>query len=136
MRCIPPWLSPNNQCFKNFTDQKSLKYINGIFLEQFITPPNNWNPTAAENDCKYPCKIMTNQVSLVGERYKCAFCDTELVFKFENLVRVEKKVVVYTIFEFIIYGGSSLGLWLGLSALSITDLALQAIVSIRKLVPK
>ena len=47
-------------------------------------------------------------------------------------VRVEKKVIVYTFFNFIIDVGSSLGLWLGLSALGITDLAFEAFMLAKK----
>ena len=50
-----------------------------------------------------------------------------LILKFKDSVRLEKKVVVYTLFNFVIDVGSSLGLWLGLSALSIIDLAIDAV---------
>ena len=42
------------------------------------------------------------------------------------------KVIVYGWFEFIIDAGSSLGLWLGLSALGIWDLAVEYLAKFSK----
>ena len=93
--------------------------------KSFIRPKRQIKPTAAESRCKMPCKKMTNKVSL---RLDGAWMGDQatLTFRFKKTVRVEKKVVVYTWFNFIIDVGSSLGLWLGLSALGITDLAIKA----------
>ena len=51
---------------------------------------------------------------------------------YKKIVKVEKKVVAYTWFNFIIDVGSSLGLWLGLSALSIIDQAIEALMVANK----
>ena len=88
-------------------------------------------PTEAETKCKKPCKKMTNKITVISDIYKPG-SDTHLKFRFKETVRVEKKIVVYTWFNFIIDVGSSLGLWLGLSALGIADLAINAIMFAKK----
>ena len=95
----------------------------------FITPKENFRPTKAEKKCKNPCKKMTNTLTLVDDSRAGL---TTLELRFKKTVRVEKKVVVYTWFNFIVDVGSSLGLWLGLSALGITDLAIEAFMVVRK----
>ena len=137
MECIPPWLSSRNQCYKNFTKENTNAYISGSFTQQFIDPPNNWKPTAAELKCEDPCEISFNQVSLVGDLLLGGISDGfELIIEFDKVVKIERKVVVYTWFEFIIDGGSSLGLWLGLSALGLTDLALHIFHVVKNFVLK
>ena len=50
---------------------------------------------------------------------------------FNEEVKVYEKVFNYSLFQFIIDVGSSIGLWLGLSALSIYDIIVQAIQFVR-----
>ena len=57
---------------------------------------------------------------------------TRFGFNFRKTVRVERKVVVYTFFNFIVDVGSSLGLWLGLSALGVTNLFINAFLATQK----
>ena len=71
-----------------------------------------------------PCEIMKNTISLISD--ESGFGGTIVGFSFKKTVIVERKVVVYSLFNFIVDVGSSLGLWLGLSALGITDLAIEA----------
>ena len=82
-------------------------------------------PTQAEQMCKNPCKTMTNKVSLVAENDGIGKNQTLVILNFKKTARVEKSIVAYTWFNFIIDVGSSLGLWLGLSALGVTDVAIK-----------
>ena len=126
MDCIPPWLSPTNQCSTNITTYNlTRKDIATIINSTFVKPKEEWKPTIMEDKCKNPCIKMTNKVSLKMDDSK-GISKARLQFRFKKTVRVEKKIVVYTWFNFIVDVGSSLGLWLGLSALGITDLAIQA----------
>ena len=94
-------------------------------------PKFNFESTQAEKRCKNPCKKMSNKVSLRGENKPTgASIWANIVFEFKKTVTVEKKVVAYTLFNFIIDIGSSLGLWLGLSALGIIELIIEACVVI------
>ena len=129
MDCIPPWLSSNNQCATNITSYHTKQEISAFIWKHFLHEKLNWKPTEAEKRCKQSCKKMTNIVSL---RAKQRMPETSVVIRFESLVRIEKKIVVYTWFNFIVDVGSSLGLWLGLSAIGITDMLIEAFVKIKQ----
>ena len=130
MDCIPPWLSSSKQCDTNITTYNHTKMdITKMIMDDFRHPKFKLKPSKAEKKCKNPCKKMTNTLTLV-DNSRAGFTTLELRFK--KTVRVEKKVVVYTWFNFIIDVGSSLGLWLGLSALGITDLAIEAFMVAQK----
>ena len=99
-----------------------------MIQEHFMTQKENFEPTEAELMCKKTCKKMTNKVFLRAEDLLRESNEvTRLILKFEKTFRVEKKIAVYSWFNFVIDIGSSLGLWLGLSALGITDLAIKAV---------
>ena len=134
MDCMPPWLSFTNQCYKNITTYKhTKKEISDKIGKKFKFPKYDSRPTEAETNCNdNPCKKMTNRISMTSDRMGNGLNSAYLKFRFKKTVRVEKKVIVYTWFNFIIDVGSSLGLWLGLSALGITDLAIEAFMVAKK----
>ena len=124
MDCIPPWLSSKEQCYKNMTTYNyTSRDIQNIIYKRFIRLKHLRRLTVAEKNCKNPCIKMTN---IISKRAEFANAGTGLEIRFKKTVKVEKKIVSYTGFNFIIDIGSSLGLWLGLSALGITDLAINA----------
>ena len=86
----------------------------------------------AEMKCKNPCKKMTITLSPIGEENGFNVGDSSVTLRFDKLVKIERKMVVYTWFNFIIDVGSSLGLWLGLSAIGITDLGINSVVLVKK----
>ena len=132
MDCIPPWLSSSNQCYKKITIYNtSRSAITDMISERYQFPKFDRRPTEAETKCQNPCKKMTNRISIISEAKKSTYA-VRMKFRFKKTVRVEKKIVVYTWFNFIIHVGSSLGLWLGLSALGIIDLAIKAFTVARK----
>ena len=139
MDCIPPWLTSNNHCYKNITTYNHTKLdILDMLYDQFILPKVAWRATEAEQKCDHPCKKMTNLVALtaeIGDVEHLAKNMTLLELRFEKFVRIEKKLVVYTWFTFIIDIGSSLGLWLGLSALGIIDLSIKGFSFVMKKIP-
>ena len=102
-----------------------------MIQESFIDPMYDFRPTEAETKCKKPCKKMTNKITVISDTFLTG-SRTYFKFRFKETVRVEKKVVVYTWFDFIVDVGSSLGLWLGLSALGITDLGIEAFLVVEK----
>ena len=133
MDCNPPWLSPTNQCSINITTYKNTSAeIANMIYSKIVKPKKYWKLIEMEEKCKNPCKKMTNIVSIKVDEKKRYNGGSMLEFRFKKTVRVEKKVVVYTWFDFIIDVGSSLGLWLGLSALSIIEQAIEALMVANK----
>ena len=131
MNCIPPWLASRNQCNANITTYGTIEEIRNEVANKFILPKFFRRLTDVETTClrnKTPCKKMKNMVSVLFDEETSgnAIGETNFGFSFKKTVTVEKKVVVYTWFNFIVDVGSSLGLWLGLSALSTTDFAIEA----------
>ena len=133
MNCAPPWLSSQNQCQENITirSNHTKEEVQTLIDENFWAPKWDRKLTKAETKCEIPCKKMTNLISLRASENYSSYA-TSLEFRFKKTVKVEKKVLSYTGFNFIIDVGSSLGLWLGLSALGITDLAIEAFMVVRK----
>ena len=98
-----------------------------------MKPKRDFDPTESEVKCKKPCKKMTNKVFLQPFNQRGGGpSSAKLTLKFEKEVKFEKKIVSHTWFDFIIDVGSSLGLWLGLSALGITDKAIEAFMVAKK----
>ena len=127
MDCLPPWLSSKDECSRTTTTHDQTKQeISEIIYQNFTSPQEKLKILNTEKKCKNPCRKMTNTISLAAQ-YR-HFGKTTLEFRFRNTVKIEKKIVVYTFFNFIIDVGSSLGLWLGLSALGITDLVIQVLM--------
>ena len=123
MDCVPPWLTNKKQCLNNITTYRDKSNITTMILDNFIYPKYERTLTAAQTKCNDPCLRMTSKISLMSEND--GYHNSYLKFRFKKTVRVEKKVVVYTWFNFIVDVGSSLGLWLGLSALGITNLVIE-----------
>ena len=138
MDCAPPWLSSQNHCQQNINirSNHTKEEVQTLINENFWAPKWDRKLTKAETKCEIPCKKMTNLISLRasegGEKVSNNYSAAYLELRFKKTVKVEKKILSYTGFNFIIDVGSSLGLWLGLSALGITDLALEAFVVVRK----
>ena len=131
MDCTPPWLSPNNQCSSNISTFNSTKSeVFDLILYLFMMHKKELKPTIAEKKCQKPCQKMTNTLSLAGESIIEGI--TIVTLRFDNQVRIEKKIVAYTLFNFIIDVGSSLGLWLGLSALGIFEIIIEASMMAKK----
>ena len=135
MDCTPHWLSPNNQCSSNISTFNSTKSeILDLIWEQFMLHKKKWSLTIAEKKCQKPCLKMTNTLSLAGESILNGH--TIVILRFDDQVRIERKIVAYTWFNFIIDVGSSLGLWLGLSALGIFDIITEASMMAKKWLKK
>ena len=99
MDCVPPWLSSEKQCFNNITYNHSKDQIMQMITDKFFNPKDEWKATEAETRCNNPCKTMNNKVNFLGMK---PYDYTRLDVRFERSVRVEKKVIVYTLFNFII----------------------------------
>ena len=65
---------------------------------------------------------LTKLVSIFNSEERCLF---QVQLKFNKEVKFIKKVEYYSFLQFLVDVGSSLGLWLGLSIIGLTDLGIQ-----------
>ena len=114
LKCLLPWFpdSTKNSCEKmenahmtDYVHKEVKKFLNGWEMET-LTP------------CKQPCLTMSFHVNKIDSRYN--LLDESLVhIVFKEQVKVFTDVYAYGIFSLFVDLGSSLGLWLALSALSV-----------------
>ncbi len=122
--CVPPWISPNNHCNGTYKDN-FLSSIPGIkdFHQDFIRSAITLRNNPIENDCRKYCSEAECTVSYRIDETWPYSKTTEVSLTFNPKVKYLEIVYSYNMFQFIIDVGSSLGLWLGVSVLSITDFA-------------
>ena len=115
--CIPPWLSTRHQC--NGTHNRP--FFNNIpqFPYEYIQSLMTFENTRIEESCK---KCLTTNFIVKSRAVKpytsfSSMPSPRALITFNPKVSVNEKVLNYSIFQFIIDVGSSLGLWLGLSIL-------------------
>ena len=127
--CVPPWLSETNQCKKTYS-----KTFFGEFKAKFYqtyTEPISYllNNIKFEDECRQSCKETTyivNEGEAADLPYNYLnYGSTYLAFN--QKVVVTEKVDNYSLFQYIIDVGSSLGLWLGLSVLGLHNLIVMAV---------
>ena len=122
--CIPPWLSANNQCDGIYEESSKLGqsfYEGGLVYENYSLPSIYHDQNKAQQKCKKPCLKTTIQVE---RKQKGEPRDNNHYFvdlRFITEIVLKRKIVAYDMFNFVVDVGSSLGLWLGLSILNITD---------------
>ena len=123
--CIPPWLSPDNQCnavYKSESDLFKSLSPDGSVHGNYTLPIKYHDQTMVQKKCKRTC--LKTKI-LVEERLKKAGYNPFVDLLFNSDVVFRRKVVAYDMFNFVVDVGSSLGLWLGLSILNITDAILS-----------
>ena len=118
--CIPPWYSikTTNKCkdnesynhFPGFSDNINDEYVNLMRTE----------PLDCMKDCLPPCRFVNFKV--VRKTFRNNKPGSAFLSLYSNKeVKVFTKVYNYDAFQLVVDLGSSLGLWLGLSALSMLD---------------
>ena len=115
--CVPPWLSPNNQCNKTYTNGFGYE-----FVEEYTTPLRNRDNILDEALCRKSC---TRTKYIVHERESIKQSVEMIEISFNQNVLITETVYNYGLFQFVVDAGSSLGLWLGLSVFGLHDLALE-----------
>ena len=126
--CLVPWLArPANpmscktnlilpdDIYKNFTQM-----VQGL---ESKLKSKLWDYSSA---CRKPCieLVINSKLTKKLDRSK-----VEYALKIKKEVKVTKYVDAYGIFDLIVEVGSSLGLWIGLSAVGILDLLLDMVIS-------
>ena len=77
--------------------------------------------TKAENQCKKPCKQQRISVSLRDQTPSSMLNSSVISIFFNPDVKVLKEEPSYNWFNFIVDVGSSLGTWVGISAITLID---------------
>ena len=75
-----------------------------------------------ESECKLPCNQVHLDVQTVKKRYYDNYKGQSLIVQFDSSVEILEEKNNYNEFDLMVEVGSSLGLWIGLSALGIFDL--------------
>ena len=120
--CVPPWMSPHNQCNgtydRNFVDKLIPK-----FWKAYINPPMSLRKLEIETKCRKYCSSTSATVQ-VREKIDFGFL-SEIYIAFNQQVKEVDEVFNYGLFQFTVDVGSSFGLWLGLSILGLYDLGID-----------
>ena len=134
MRCLPPWMSdthhPNKKC-QNEKQESDLD--NGelmIIIEELDRLISNQDLTFTQH-CLPPCTKLEMDVTRIW--YSLTIPDESIIgIISKREVQVWTSVFSYDALDLIVDLGSSLGLWLGLSALSFVDLSILYVPSFLK----
>ena len=134
LNCNPPYLSPTNQCTGYFNGSelsKIKKYFTDIDLwNKYLMELVAFRPIPPQKMCKKPCLATESHVQLRGKNkpdHPRGATMAKVNLNFKEEVPKTFKMINYTPYDFLIDAGSSLGLWLGLSVFSLTDLSIDAL---------
>ena len=136
--CIPPWLKFNkveidqDMCFNQvlLNQDKTLDIISVMeqlnhdikFLKEM---------ELVSEECKPSCtqmKVASKMTSCTSGNWSGIY----LNMLFNDIIKIHKEVTSYDIFSLCVEIGSSLGLWIGLSAMGIFHLAVTVITRLRE----
>ena len=118
-KCLPPWFPNNNNLTCEMGKDMEINDDNSTLSNQIRNFVKLMGMDTLKT-CLSPCVRMhfkLNEISHDSNRYNNA----ALTVKMKDEMIVYTDVYAYDIFNLIVDLGSSLGLWLGLSALSIFD---------------
>ena len=121
--CVPPWLSSHKQCKQTYPGD-FLDNFSPDFVKNYVMKVYTLNNIKHEHDCRQSCR-KTNYFVHVPHVIEDPNMAAQI--SFDPKVAVTEKVANYDMFKYIIDVGSSLGLWLGLSVLSVHDLLVIAV---------
>ena len=138
--CNPPYLSAKNQCTGYFVDEdlsKVRNYFKDInFWNEYLMELLAMRPIPPQKMCKEPCIATESYIELRGtntpDHPRNGATMTKVNLNFKQTVLKAYKIINYSPYDFLIDSGSSLGLWLGLSIFSLTDLSFTALYFIKK----
>ena len=127
--CIPPWMSQlynepvcyHDVEFNNETQAKYVKAQMALIVKYIML--NYVDVLNFEGECKLPCTQI--HFSVQRTRYFDFKNSNVLIMKFDDSVKILEERNDYDLFALMVEVGSSLGLWIGLSAIGLFDLSLE-----------
>ena len=131
--CRPPWLSAPDapeMCQGQIpvTPNQHNDWLSNITILQMKYLVSG---KAHSENCTKPCKGLFAYSKVV--RIEKDNTNASITYlKFNKEVKITKYVRTYGLFELVVDVGSSLGLWIGLSAVGLFDLVLDAGICIKK----
>ena len=122
--CLPPHIADKNDdkvCTGeiNFEDLEKAKEAKSILLN-FVSQTRSLKNVDFESECPTQCTSMLFQAEKVMSK-DIADKTHEINIVFDDVVEILEEENNYNIFDLIVEAGSSLGLWIGLSALGVID---------------
>ena len=131
-RCLPPWVTTNDTkktCTKAMNIETSTIY--GSTVYNVVKELVNNKEVGMFKKCLPPCITTTMKIQKL--RYdKNSPTEAYLEIISKEVASVHKQVYSYDIFSLTVDLGSALGLWMGLSCLSILDHILANWISVKK----
>ena len=131
--CKIPWLSASGQSgiCKGAIPISGENYTN--FDEEIVKIYNHklYKISGKFSACPKPCIEVRIQCQKTYIEISYSYYSFMYIY-FENSVKVTKHILAYGMFEMVVDIGSSLGLWIGLSALGIFDLLLDGAVALKE----
>ena len=130
-KCLPPWFPKNSTLTCEYGKIMEINDNNLTMSTQFLKFIDGFGMDILKL-CLPPCVSMhfkLNEISHITNKIDNAI----LKIKVKDEIKVHTDVYAYDIFNLVVDLGSSLGLWLGLSALSIFDALVEfCMATIRK----
>ena len=123
--CLPPWFPLNSSFSCEEKEAKTLTEMDWQTIEKEIGRFNRGQKIKTFEDCLQPCLHMSLKIVEL-KSFKNRVDVSYVQMEFEDDVIIHTDVHAYDMFSLVIGLRSSLGLWLGLSALSIFDAILNA----------
>ena len=133
--CLPPWFpeSSNLTCEEQTAIKTIYEYPYGE-LNHVISRFISNNRMQLFEDCLPPCVLMHMKL-LETQRLSLKAGNAVAEFKILEIIKVSTDVYAYDMFSLVVDLGSALGLWLGLSALSIFDLVVDSYKTAKHVIP-
>ena len=116
---MPPWFRKNSTLTCEYGKIMEINDDNSTMLDQFVKFIDGLEMDIL-TPCLPPCETMHFKLKK-AQHIKTKIDDASVTVKIKDEIIVHTDVYAYDIFSLVVDLGSSLGLWLGLSALSIFD---------------
>ena len=122
--CLPPWWPKEN----NITCEKDLpvKQVSDKVLEKISADLDNLSDglkIGVMKKCPTPCVTTKVKVSMLTTFPHYPY-HAKMKLTIPGTITMTKAIYLYTPFNLVVEFGSALGLWLGLSAITLVDLTL------------